>query len=285
MVICKICQVEFSLESIQKHLVQSSKCVTAYPKESYQQILSKCEERRSVIKAKNKEEYYLAKIYEEKQLKDKRALMRSLRRADAMSVFCNLRGILLPKVQSNLEIYSAWIPKYKLTITQIITSYEGKNSKKKLVDLEKSIDATYKDCQEKVQEIITRFSEGGSLASFNNENIIKGLDEIMYQTKMVMERCEVLLRLDLWEANQQLKNFGYFPTCTKEEKELKFGSHPDYEFVGNGVEKHLRGDEIDQPNLLYERVGKDTVKCLLEWLKDEYTLIDLKIYEKMVSEN
>ena len=55
--------------------------------------------------------------------------------------------------------------------------------------------------------------------------------------------------------------------------------------MGNGVEKHLRGDEIDQPNLLYERVGKDTVKCLLEWLKDEYTLIDLKIYEKMVSEN
>ena len=159
------------------------------------------------------------------------------------------------------------------------------NIKELQFDLEKSIDATYKDCQEKVQEIITRFSEGGSLASFNNENIIKGLDEIMYQTKMVMERCEVLLRLDLWEANQQLKKFGYFPTCTKEEKELKFGSHPDYEFVGNGVEKHLRGDEIDQPNLLYERVGKDTVKCLLEWLKDEYTLIDLKIYEKMVSEN
>ena len=277
---------EFSLESIQKHLVQSNECVKAYPKESYQQLLTKCKERRSVIKAKNKEESYLAKVHEEKQaLKDKRALLRSLRRADAMSVFGNLRGILFPKLQTNLETYSAWIPKYKLTIRQMMKQCEAKNSKKKLFDLEESIDATYKDCQEKVQEIIARFSEGGSLASFNNANIMKGLDEMMYQSKMVMERCEVLLRLDLWEANQQLKKFGHFPTCTKEQKELRFGSHPDYEFVGNGVEKHLRGDEIDQPDLLYERLGKDTVKCLLEWLKAEYTFIDLKIYEKKVSEN
>ena len=200
------------------------------------------------------------------------------RRADAFSVHIKLRRIWLPQVKSNLETYSTWIPKYKAKIEEYRKQCLTKEDRISLSDLEKSIDETFKKyCQEEVEELLSKYSLS-QVMTINNGNIEFELFYLLFECKLTMEKCEVMLRHELCHANEVLQNFGSIPSLSEDEIKLKFGSNPDYDFVCEGEGKILRLDETKE--MLHNRMKKDTDTYLQNWLNSEYDMIDGRIYEK-----
>ena len=82
-----------------------------------------------------------------------------------------------------------------------------------------------------------------------------------------MERNEVLLRLELYFANEELNQFGYVASYSEEENKLKFGLNPDFDYIDNGVDKYQRLEEYEDKRHLRKRLQRETDEFLKKWLK------------------
>ena len=67
MVPCAVCKREFDLSCIRYHLSNSNTCAAKYPKDSWNVLLMKCDERQKFIKNNNNENSELAKQFAHQQ--------------------------------------------------------------------------------------------------------------------------------------------------------------------------------------------------------------------------
>ena len=208
------------------------------------------------------------------QHEDRLTLWRLVKRTadhNPMAIFNKLKEIWFAKVQDTLDTYSTWIPKYKAKIEEF-RKQKGiiRKNEEILTNLQRNINETFSECNEKVKDFKSRINLI-KVAEFDTRAYvaptIEKFVDVVYNSKILMERNEVLLRLELYFANEELNQFGYVASYSEEENKLKFGLDPDFDYIGNGVDKYQRFEEYEDKRHLRKRLQRETDEFLKKWLK------------------
>ena len=196
-------------------------------------------------------------------------LVQGTAKHNPMKVFTKFRNAWLPQVKSCLEVYSSWIPKYKLKIEKYrMLKGITKEKEETLSYHEKCFEKTLKNCQEDLEDFTARMNKvqvSDYDTKYHTGSIIKKYKDLLYNSKKEMEKYEDLLRYDLYHLLEMLKSeFNHVPSFTNKEIELGFGVDPDLDYLGKGEAKYLRGDQTKEK--LHRRLQNETIECLIKWL-------------------
>ena len=215
---------------------------------------------------------YLQKFCDAKEKHTKRLKLWNLvQQKSNQDIFKKFQDTMLTQVKCNLENYSSWIPKYKLKIEEYRME-EGlsKDKKDNLAYYENSFQKSFEKTKEEIEEFLAR-SYKVQVSNYETKNktesVFKKYNDLVWKSKLQMEKCEDLSRYDLYHLLVMLKSeFGHKPSFTKKEIELKFGLDPDLDCLGKGKEKYLRGDQ--NKAMLHERLHRETYEYLMEWFEN-----------------
>lgn len=196
-------------------------------------------------------------------------LVRKIGAYKQMDVINKLKKIWVPQVEKNFETFSMWIPSYKVKIEEYKKQENcTKNGKETLSYLVNRINTNYNELKEDIKSFIARLDTikvNWTCEQLHVAPTFNALDDIVFNSKMLMEKCEDLLRFELFYTNKDLQDFGHVPSYTNEETNLKFGVHPDCDYVGAGEEKILKSNENRESKC--NRIQNETYNCLIEYLK------------------
>ena len=193
-------------------------------------------------------------------------LIKRSRDLDIAAVYNDLKKIQFNEVQKCLDTYSVWIPKYEMMIKDY-SKAKGLSTREReeILDLEKNINGSLNECKEDIELFKLVFKDNKVDANMNDiGKAYKEFNHLVNWSNVLLERFEVLLRLELFRAIEVLSEFGHESSFTEEEKMLKFGLDPFQDSIGED-EPYLRQDE--ERELEKRRIDKTSKKYLKDFLE------------------
>ena len=192
-------------------------------------------------------------------------------RYNPKDVLSKMKIYLQMKIQSHLELYSTWIPKYKNVIADYKKWLLEEDCQAVLMKLELEVNKCVTDCQNRVDDLKEICDEYAVIRDGVYDALIRSLELITSTFHDIKETNQILLRYYREEFDENLQQFGFDATYSDAEFDLGFGSDPDFDLIGESNDnKYFRHEEDGKKELQSKRKRHETLQFLLDLPESEW---------------
>lgn len=191
-------------------------------------------------------------------------------RYNPKEVLSKIKIYLQMKVQSHLELYSTWIPKYKNVIADYKKWLLEKDCQEVLIKVEQDVNQCVTDCQNRVDDLKDVCDEYAFIRDGVNNDLISSLELITSTFHNIKETNQILLRYYREDIDENLQQFGFDATFSDLEFDLGFGSDPDFDLIGESSDKYFRHEEEGKKEMESKRKRHEALQFLLDLPESEW---------------